>query len=93
MTLNIALPEIDTQELGKSERDIRLDVAIFCYIAWQMSPGRCADYAGIPKVVFLDELGRRNIPLHYDVTALTQDYTNWISYLSTNDNRQRYNLS
>lgn|GEM_PF-2776193 len=66
MHLDIDLSEIDTQVLGKSEHEIRLDLAIFFYIAWQMSAGRCAEYVGIAKIVFLDELGKRNIPINYN---------------------------
>ena len=85
MSLSITLPDIDAQELGKTEAEIRLDLAVFLYLAWNLPVGRCAEYAGIPKVVFLDELGRRNLPLNYDLNALGQDQQNWMNFLKTND--------
>lgn len=93
MQLAIDLPELDTQVLGKNEREIRLDLAIFFYLAWQMSAGRCAEYAGIDKVVFLDELGKRNIPVNYDLNALDQDRKNWANFLTNHDDYKRHNLS
>jgi predicted HTH domain antitoxin len=93
MQVAIALPELDAQELGKSEQEIRLDLAIFFYLVWQMPAGRCAEYAGIAKVVFLDELGRRRIPVNYDLSALEQDRQNWATYLTNHDRHQRYHLS
>ena len=93
MHLDIDLPELDTQVLGKGEQEIRLDLAIFFYVAWQMPPGRCAEYARIAKIVFLDELGKRNISINYDLNALEQDRQNWANFLSSYDSHQRHHLS
>jgi predicted HTH domain antitoxin len=80
MNLVITIPEPDFTSLGKTEAQARLDLAVFFYKEWRMPPGRCAKFAGIPKVVFLDELGKRNIPVHYDLTALEQDVENWANF-------------
>lgn len=93
MSRALTLPEVDIQDLGKSEPEIRLDLSIFFYLAWQMPAGRCAAYAGISKVAFLDELGKRNIPINYDLDALEQDRHNWTIFLNHNDGRQRHHLS
>lgn len=55
MALHITLPDIDARELGKTEQEIRLDLAVFFYLAWNLPAGRCAEYAGVSKVIFLDE--------------------------------------
>jgi len=93
MSLSITLPDINIEELGKTEPEIRLDLAIFLYLAWQLPAGRCAAYAGVPKVVFLDELGRRDIPVNYDIEAFEQDRRNWTNFLKTHDHHQRHRLS
>ena len=93
MHLDIDLPELDTQVLGKSEAEIRLDLAIFFYVAWQMPAGRCAEYAGLAKIVFLDELGKKNIPINYNVNSLEQYRQNWSNFLSNHDSHQRHYLS
>lgn len=88
MQFTITLPDLDVQELGKNESEIRLDLAIFLYLVWKMPAGRCAEYACIPKVVFLDELGRRNIPINYNLNALEQDRQNWAKFLTDHDRHQ-----
>jgi predicted HTH domain antitoxin len=93
MQLTITLPDLDTQDLGKTEAEMRLDVAIFLYLAWKMPVGRCAEYAGVSKVLFLDELGRLNIPINYDMSALEQDRQNWTNFLKSHDSHQRHHLS
>ena len=67
MSISITLPDIDVEELGKTEPEIRLDLAVFLYLVWNLPAGRCAAYAGVPKVIFLDELGKRGIPVNYDL--------------------------
>ncbi|TAK50535.1 MAG: hypothetical protein EPO28_00060 [Saprospiraceae bacterium] len=84
MNLIITIPEPDFKGLGKTEAEARLDLAIFFYTNWNMPPARCAEYAGISKVVFLDELGQRKIPMRYDLTALENDIQNWENYKPMN---------
>lgn len=86
MTLKLALPDIDLQTLGKNEAEIRLDLAVFCFVAWGLPAGRCADYAGISKIAFMDELGKRKIPQRYGLAELNQDALNWEAFL--HDRRQ-----
>lgn len=80
MNLVITIPESDFVSLGLSESQARLDLAVFFYTEWQMPPGKCAKFAKISKVVFLDELGKRKIPIHYDLSALDQDVQNWKNF-------------
>ncbi len=80
MNLVITILESDFMSLGLSEEQARLDLAVFFYTEWQMPPGKCAEFANIPKVVFLDELGKRKIPIHYDISALNQDVQNWKNF-------------
>ncbi len=93
MQLTITLPDLDSLGLGKTEAEMRLDVAIFLYLAWKMPPGKCAEYAGVPKLVFLDEIGQRGIPINYDINALEQDQQNWMHSLKNHDHSQRHRLS
>lgn len=88
MNLVITIPEPDFEGLGKTEAEARLDLAVFFYTEWHMPPGRCAKYAGISKVVFLDELGKKGIPVRYDVPALEQDVQNWKNFKLKNGRHQ-----
>jgi predicted HTH domain antitoxin len=92
MGILINIPEPDFEGLGKTETEARLDLAVFFYTNWSMPPGRCAAYAGVSKVVFMDELGKRNIPVRYDLAALEQDLQNWKNFPPTNGSNKRHHL-
>lgn len=49
------------------------DIAIGLYKREQVSLGRAAEIAGVSSPQFLDELGRRRIPINYDVDDLRED--------------------
>ncbi|MBK9017702.1 MAG: UPF0175 family protein [Saprospiraceae bacterium] len=67
MVIEIPNELLGTQ--GKSEAEVRLELAIFFYVNFKASSGRCAKFAGIPRVVFLDELGKRGFHVNYDEAA------------------------
>lgn len=80
MKLTIDIPNTQIQHLGKSEKDMLLSLAIFMYSEWKMSSSRCARMADLPRVVFLDELAKRGVPINYDVEDLEQDVKNWENF-------------
>jgi len=49
------------------------DIAIGLYKREQVSLGRAAEIAGVSSPQFLSELGRRRIPINYDVDDLRAD--------------------
>ena len=71
MTLNI--PDERIGNLKLDERDVMTDIAIGLYKREQVSLGRAAEIAGVSSPKFLDELGRRRIPINYDVDDLRAD--------------------
>jgi predicted HTH domain antitoxin len=71
MTLTIPSERIGNVSL--SERDALIDVAIGLYKREQVSLGRAAEIAGISSPQFLQELGRRRIPINYDSEDLRAD--------------------
>jgi predicted HTH domain antitoxin len=71
MTLTIPSERIGNVKL--SERDALIDVAIGPYKREQVSLGRAAEIAGISSPEFLQELGRRRIPINYDSQDLRAD--------------------
>ena len=67
---------IPTERLGSvalSERDALVDIAIGLYKREEVSLGRAAEIAGLSSPQFLAELGRRRIPVNYDVEDLRSD--------------------
>jgi len=50
-----------------------LEVAVGMFAARKITLGRAARIAGLPHADFLKELGRRGIPIHYDVEDFAAD--------------------
>ena len=71
MTVTILDDRIGDIEV--SERDALVDIAIGLYKREQVSLGRAAEIANMSSPAFLDELGRRKIPINYGVDDLRQD--------------------
>ncbi|HEX4084971.1 MAG TPA: UPF0175 family protein [Chthoniobacteraceae bacterium] len=71
MTVNI--PDERIGNLKLDESDVMTDIAIGLYKREQVSLGRAAEIAGMPAPRFLDELGRRRIPINYAVEDLRAD--------------------
>lgn len=51
----------------------RLDLALGMYASDRVTLGRAAEIAGLTQLDFQRELGRRQIPLHYDRNDLAMD--------------------
>ena len=68
--------EIDDEVFGPlppSGEEIQLDLALGLFMSRRVTLGRAADIAGIPHASFLQALGERNIPLHYDLDDVEID--------------------
>jgi predicted HTH domain antitoxin len=50
-----------------------LNLAIGLFVSEEATLGQAAEVARIPQAVFLKELGRRKIPIHYGPDELEQD--------------------
>jgi predicted HTH domain antitoxin len=72
----IVIPENMFATSGKTESEIRLAFAIFMYKDLKVSAGKAAQFAGISRVSFWEELGNRNIPINYDIPDFDQDLEN-----------------
>ena len=71
MTFTIPSDRLD--QVALTERDAVVDIAIGLYKREQVSLGRAAEIAGLATPSFLDELGRRRIPINHDVDDLQAD--------------------
>jgi len=58
---------------GKSDREVKIELAIFFYKQYQISSGKAAKFAGLGRIEFWEELGKREIPINYDVEDLMHD--------------------
>ncbi len=71
--MTLTIPDERIGDLKLDERDVMTDVAIGLYKRGQVSLGRAAEIAGVSSPEFLNELGRRRIPINYDVDDLRAD--------------------
>jgi predicted HTH domain antitoxin len=71
--MTLTIPDERFGNLKLDVRDVMTDVAIGLYKREQVSLGRAAEIAGVSSPEFLDELGRRRIPVNYDVDDLHAD--------------------
>ena len=71
--MTLTIPDERIGNLKLDERDVLTDIAIGLYKREQVSLGRAAEIAGVSSPEFLDELGRRRIPINYDVDDLRAD--------------------
>lgn len=69
--MNVPLPEF--LEGSLSAQDAALHLAIGLYLDGRVTLGKGAAVAGIPQTEFLRELGKREIPIHYDETDARAD--------------------
>jgi predicted HTH domain antitoxin len=71
--VTLIIPDERFGNVKLNERDAVTDIAIGLYKREQVSLGRAAEIAGVSSPQFLNELGRRRIPINYDVDDLRED--------------------
>lgn len=62
----VIIPNEILESIGKDEQEIKIELAVFFYKAFHLSSSKAAEFAGISRVAFWKELGKREIPLNYD---------------------------
>jgi predicted HTH domain antitoxin len=63
-------PEVEGRLTPES---VVLHLAIGLFVAEQVTLGQAARIAGFSQTVFLEELGKRKIPIHYGLDELDAD--------------------
>jgi predicted HTH domain antitoxin len=53
--------------------ELRLEIAIMLYQQRRLSLGKASEFAGLNKIIFQKELGRREIPVNYDEDEFEED--------------------
>jgi predicted HTH domain antitoxin len=56
-----------------SKQDTALHLAVGLFVAEEVTLGQAAEVAGLSQTKFLQELGRRRIPMHYGSDELAAD--------------------
>jgi predicted HTH domain antitoxin len=69
----VTIPDERIGGIQLDERDVLIDIAIGLYKREQASLGRAAEIANMSSPAFLHELGRRKIPINYEINDLHAD--------------------
>lgn len=69
----VELPDAALEGTGMTPELAKLEVAIGLYRDRKVSMGRAARIAGIPRPLFLQELGQRGVTVDYDVDDFEDD--------------------
>lgn len=67
------IEDSELQAAQLTEDELRLEIAILLYQQGRLSMGRASEFAGMNRIIFQRELGRREIPVNYDEVELAED--------------------
>jgi predicted HTH domain antitoxin len=71
--MTIELPDVNIGSQPLTSEQAQLDFAIGLYTGRHASLGRAAEVAGMPKILFMRELGTRGICRNYTVEDALHD--------------------
>jgi predicted HTH domain antitoxin len=71
--MDLAIANDLIEDLHLTAEQVRLDLAVGLFSEERVTLGRAARIAGLSEPEFLRELGRRRIPVHYDVADFAAD--------------------
>ena len=71
--MNVTLPDHLIMGIELTEREVVFELALGLYIDHKATLGQAARLAGMSRPAFLDALGERRIPIHYDEADLASD--------------------
>lgn len=71
--MELVVPDELASESGCSPSELLFGLAVGLLLDGRLTLGRAAALAGLSKIVFLEELGRRRIPMPYDEQDLNAD--------------------
>lgn len=72
--MTIEVPDVKVGSQSLTSEQVRLDFAIGLYTGCHASMGRAASIAGLPKIFFMQELGKRGIPMRYRAEDVEHDW-------------------
>jgi predicted HTH domain antitoxin len=71
--MELTVPDEIVAQTGCSTRELLFDLAVGLLLDGRLTLGRAATLAGLSKISFLEELGRRRIPVPYDEQDVAAD--------------------
>lgn len=71
--MKLTLPDTLIEGITLNEKDILFELALGLYVDRKATLGQAARLAGMSRPAFLDALGERHVPIHYDEADLEAD--------------------
>ena len=71
--MKLTLPDGVLNDSQITEDELRFDLALGLFIDDKATLGQAAQIAGMSRPAFLDELGKRKLPVHYSAVDLEAD--------------------
>lgn len=71
--MTIQIPDGFLNNVSLTEQDLKLRIAVVLFQEEIFTLGQAAEFLGIPQLIFQQELAKRKIPIHYDVTEFRRD--------------------
>ena len=71
--MTIELPDVNIGSQPLTSELARIELACALYAAWKVSMSQAVKIAGMPRILFWNELGKRKIPRHYRVEDFEHD--------------------
>ena len=75
--MNVTIPDALASSMQMSEADLRLELAVALYRDQKVTLGQASKLAGMSQAAFMQEIGRRNLPVNYGVDDLDEDLRNF----------------
>jgi predicted HTH domain antitoxin len=72
--VTIELPDVKIGSQPLTPEQARIELACGLYAGWKVPMAKAARIAGLPRILFTRELGRRKIPLQYTPEDLKHDF-------------------
>jgi predicted HTH domain antitoxin len=71
--MTIELPDVNIGSQPLTSEQARIELACGLYAGWKVSMSQAVKIAGMPRILFWNELGKRKIPRHYRVEDFEHD--------------------
>lgn len=71
--MTIELPDVEIDGKPLTPEQARIELACGLYAGWKASSAEAARIAGLPRILFWEELGKRKIPRQYGPEDLEHD--------------------
>jgi predicted HTH domain antitoxin len=71
--MTIELPDVNIGSHPLTSEQARIEIACGLYAGWKATMTQAARIAGMPRILFMEELGRRKISRQYRVEDIEHD--------------------